>query len=44
MPKGFIFYIEYFHQEIEAVVLTDLENVSSDQLFHQVFSQLWSNL
>lgn len=44
MFEGFVLLVEDCHEEVEAVVLGDLENVSSDQFFDEGLSEFGGDL
>lgn len=44
MSQALVFEVEDRHQKVEVVVLGDLEDISANQLLHEVFSELRSDL
>lgn len=44
MAQRFVLDVEYLHDEVETVILRDLEDIPSYQLFHQGLAQLRSDL
>lgn len=44
MPQRLVLDVQYFHDEVEAVSLRDLENIPSDQFLDKSLPQLRGDL